>query len=220
MRFPNAFSGVKKIWLAEILMLLAAVLSIVIIVIAATGATLSEVDGSETIIITDGLLAVIGGVGIAAALVMLVAFVLNMVGLINARKDEDSFSKALLFTCLGIVAGVVSAIWSDNTRLVKSMETCTSLCNLFASYYVLTGIANLADQMPDPETKSIVLKSRTLLEFTFCATAIFKLIIVLFYVQTGSTFYTILGLIALVLEMVSYVLYLRALSKGKSMLAR
>jgi len=56
--------------------------------------------------------------------------------------------------------------------------------------------------------------------YTFCATAIFKLIIVLFNVQTGSTFYTILGVIALVLEMVSYVLYLRALSKGKSMLAR
>ena len=69
-------------------------------------------------------------------------------------------------------------------------------------------------------TKALALKSRTLVEGTFCATAIFKLIINIFKIQDGSTIYTILSIIALVLELVSYILYLRALSKGKKMLAK
>jgi predicted MFS family arabinose efflux permease len=158
--------------------------------------------------------------GIGTAVIALVAFILNLVGLINARSDDAAFRIALLVTLLGIVASAVSAIWSSNQNLVKWMDTATTIFSLFASYYVLTGIANLADKFPDAATKALALKSRTLLEGTFCATAVFKLIINIFKIQDGSTIYTILSVIALVLELVSYILYLRALSKGKKMLAK
>ena len=86
--------------------------------------------------------------------------------------------------------------------------------------FLLTGIANLADQIPDAETKALALKSRTLVEGSFCLTVIFKLIINIFNIQNGSTIYTILAVVAMLLELVSYILYLRALSKGKKMLAK
>lgn len=216
MRYPNAFSGVKKIWLAEILMLFAAVLSIVLIFVVAANSTMN----GEELVVSDSITTAAGAITIGTALIVLVAFVLNLIGLINARKDESSFSNALLFTLLGIAAGIVSAVWNGSTRLVKSMEVVTTLCNLFASYYVLTGIANLADTYPDSSTKAIVLKSRKLLIYTFCMTAVFKCIITIFNVQEGSTSYTIYGIIALVLEIASYILYLLALSRGKKMLSK
>jgi len=152
--------------------------------------------------------------------IALVAFVLNLIGLIIARKDDGAFKIALLVTVLGIIASAISAIWSNNAGLVKWMDTALTIFSMLASYYVLTGIANLAEQIPDAATKSLALKSRTLVEGTFCATAIFKLIINIFKIQDGSTIYTILSVVALLLELVSYVLYLRALSKGKKMLAK
>ena len=217
MRFPNAFRGVKKIWLAELLMLLAAVVGIILIVVIAANSTL--VDGQVVVdkVAVETPAAILG---ICTALIALVAFVLNLVGLINARKDDSAFQIALFVTLLGIVASVISSIWSSNQGLTKWMDTVLTICSMFASYYVLTGIANLAEQYPDPATKSLALKSRTLVEGTFCATAIFKLIINIFKIQDGSTIYTILSIIALVLELVSYILYLRALSKGKKMLAK
>ena len=217
MRFPNAFRGVKKIWLAELLMLLAAIVGIVLIVVIAANSSLV---GEEVIVNEDAVKTPAAILGIGTALIALVAFVLNLLGLINARKDDSAFSIALFVTLLGIVASVISSIWSGNQGLVKWMDTVLTICSLFASYYVLTGIANLAEQYPDPATKALALKSRTLVEGTFCATAIFKLIINIFKIQDGSTIYTILSIIALVLELVSYVLYLRALSKGKKMLAK
>ena len=217
MRFPNAFRGVKKIWLAELLMLLAAIVGIVLIVVIAANSSLV---GEEVIVNEDAVKTPAAILGIGTALIALVAFVLNLLGLINARKDDSAFSIALLVTLLGIVASVISSIWSGNQGLVKWMDTVLTICSMFASYYVLTGIANLAEQFPDEATKALALKSRTLVEGTFCATAIFKLIINIFKIQDGSTIYTILSIVALVLELVSYVLYLRALSKGKKMLAK
>ena len=215
MRFPNAYRGVKKIWLAEMLMLLAAIVGIVIVIVAAMNGSMV----GEDIVISEGVKTPIAVLGIVTAVILLIGFILNLVGLINANNDDSAFRIALLVTVLGVVASAISAIWSNNETLNKWMDTATTICSMFASYYVLTGIANLAEKMSDAATKALALKSRTLVEGSFCATALFKLIISIFKIQDGSTISTILAVVALLLELVSYILYLRALSKGKKMLA-
>lgn len=215
MRFPNAYRGVKKIWLAEMLMLLAAIVGIVIVIVAAMNGSMV----GEDIVISEGVKTPIAVLGIVTAVILLIGFILNLVGLINANNDDSAFRIALLVTILGVVASAISAIWSNNETLNKWMDTAITICSMFASYYVLTGIANLAEKMSDAATKALALKSRTLVEGSFCATALFKLIISIFKIQDGSTISTILAVIALLLELVSYILYLRALSKGKKMLA-
>ena len=216
MRFPNAYRGVKKIWLAELLMLLAAIVGIIMVIVMAANGTMV----GEDIVINEGVKTPIAVLGIVTAVIALVAFILNLVGLINANNDDSAFRIALLVTILGVVASAISAIWSNNETLNKWMDTAITICSMFASYYVLTGIANLAEKMSDAATKALALKSRTLVEGSFCATALFKLIISIFKIQDGSTISTILAVIALLLELVSYILYLRALSKGKKMLAK
>ena len=215
MRFPNAYRGVKKIWLAELLMLLAAIVGIIMVIVMAANGTMV----GEDIVISEGVKTPIAVLGIVTAVILLIGFILNLVGLINANNDDSAFRIALLVTILGVVASAISAIWSNNETLNKWMDTAITICSMFASYYVLTGIANLAEKMSDAATKALALKSRTLVEGSFCATALFKLIISIFKIQDGSTISTILAVVALLLELVSYILYLRALSKGKKMLA-
>ena len=215
MRFPNAYRGVKKIWLAEMLMLLAAIVGIIMVIVMATNGTMV----GEDIVINEGVKTPIAVLGIVTAVILLIGFILNLVGLINANNDDSAFRIALLVTILGVVASAISAIWSNNETLNKWMDTAITICSMFASYYVLTGIANLAEKMSDAATKALALKARTLVEGSFCATALFKLIISIFKIQDGSTISTILAVVALLLELVSYILYLRALSKGKKMLA-
>ena len=151
MRFPNAFRGIKKIWLAELLMLLAAVVGIIMVIVMATNGTMV----GEDIIINESVKTPIAILGIVTAVIALVAFILNLVGLINANNDDPAFRIALLVTILGIVASAISAIWSNNETLNKWMDTALTICSLFASYYVLTGIANLAEKMSDAATKAL-----------------------------------------------------------------
>jgi hypothetical protein len=201
MKYPNAYKGVKKIFLAEILMLLGALLSIAAVIILSTGG-----------VTVSGIFAV------AVPILALIAFILNLVGVINCRKDDESFKIAFYVTLIGIVCSIISAIFSTNETLVVWMQLVQTLCNLFASYYILGGIANLAGTYPDNATKELALKARSLLIFTFLASAIIRLISNIFNIQ-NEVVLLILGIVILVLEIVSYVLYLRALAAGKNMLA-
>ena len=131
MRFPNAYRGVKKIWLAEMLMLLAAIVGIVIVIVAAMNGSMV----GEDIVISEGVKTPIAVLGIVTAVILLIGFILNLVGLINANNDDSAFRIALLVTILGVVASAISAIWSNNETLNKWMDTAITICSMFASYY-------------------------------------------------------------------------------------
>lgn len=227
MRFPNAYKGIKKIWIAELLLLVAAVLGIAALIIVANNVDVTtevaavgdSVVVGETVFANEGAIAPAAILTLCTGLLALIAFILNLVGIIGARKDDENFKLALYVTLIGIAASIVTSIWSNNEMLKRWMDVVNTICSLFASYFVLTGIASLADQFPDAETKTIALKSRTWLEGAFCLSAVLKFIVNLFNIQ-NATVVLIMSVAALVVEIISYVLYLRALNKGKNMLAK
>ena len=207
MRFPNTFKGIQKIWIAEMLMLLASVLSIVLLFVVANNSAVVE---DVLVVAIDTPTQVLS---IASAVLMIVAFVLNLIGIINCRKDDKYFVNALIATVLGVICGIVNAILGEWIEFVMVMESC------YASYYVLTGVSNLSEAYPDPQTKKLVDKSRNWLLGSFCLSAILKLIVDIFNIQDGTP-KTIMGIVAVLAEIVSYVIYIMALNKSKKMLAR
>ncbi len=229
MKFPNTFKGIKKIWLAEILMLVAAVLSIVLVFIIANNSAVIEstvVDESSVVVAdtlvvnTEAVKTPTAIIGIAAAVLTLVAFLLNLIGIINCRKDDKNFINALFATLLGVVCGIVNAIWGEaKPRLGSWMEFVMVMESCYASYYVLTGVSNLSDAYPDAATKKLVDKSRNWLLGSFCLSAGLKLIVDIFNIQDGTP-KTIMAIVAALAEIISYVIYLMALNKSKKMLAR
>ena len=214
MRFPNTFKGIQKIWIAEMLMLLASVLSIVLLFVVANNSAVVE---DVLVVAIDTPTQVLS---IASAVLMIVAFVLNLIGIINCRKDDKNFINALFATLLGVVCGIVNAIWGEaKPRLGEWMEFVMVMESCYASYYVLTGVSNLSEAYPDPQTKKLVDKSRNWLLGSFCLSAILKLIVDIFNIQDGTP-KTIMGIVAVLAEIVSYVIYIMALNKSKKMLAR
>ena len=214
MRFPNTFKGIQKIWIAEMLMLLASVLSIVLLFVVANNSAVVE---DVLVVAIDTPTQVLS---IASAVLMIVAFVLNLIGIINCRKDDKNFVNALIATVLGVICGIVNAIWGEaKPRLGEWMEFVMVMESCYASYYVLTGVSNLSEAYPDPQTKKLVDKSRNWLLGSFCLSAILKLIVDIFNIQDGTS-KTIMGIVAVLAEIVSYVIYIMALNKSKKMLAR
>ena len=214
MRFPNTFKGIQKIWIAEMLMLLASVLSIVLLFVVANNSAVVE---DVLVVAIDTPTQVLS---IASAVLMIVAFVLNLIGIINCRKDDKNFVNALIATVLGVICGIVNAIWGEaKPRLGDWLEFVMVMESCYASYYVLTGVSNLSEAYPDPQTKKLVDKSRNWLLGSFCLSAILKLIVDIFNIQDGTP-KTIMGIVAVLAEIVSYVIYIMALNKSKKMLAR
>ena len=157
MKFPNAANGVKKLFTAEILQIIAAValaaaaiMGLVMLANAANenaGATLGF--GAGTLVFS------IGG-----AVVSLISFILTIVGLVKASKDDDGFKTALAFIILAVVATIVgSCFQSSNTFIYNICTTLTKIADLCVTCHVILGIINLADQIGDD---AVAEKGRTL----------------------------------------------------------
>ena len=215
MKFPNAYSGVKKIYLAEVLLILAAILGIATIVVLAVNNVNIEAEelNLESTPVTLTLVFSIG-----AALLALIAFILNLFGVIRAQKDDDQFKMAMFFTFIGIVCSIISASFNNNEDLKGWMEVGNNLSSLFASYFVLGGIASLAGKYPDNMTMNLALKARTKVMSAFCIAAILRLTVNVFNIQ-NETILLVLSVIVMLAEVVSYLLYMMTLAKGKKMLA-
>ena len=216
MKFPNAVNGVKKICLAEVLQILAVIMGIsLIVVLVANNVTL----GAEALNQENAPSAFVSAFGIGASLVGLAAFVLNLLGVMTAQKDDDNFKKAFLFILIGIVCSAVSAVFNSNDGLKRWMDTVSTLSSLFASYFVLSGIASLAGKYPDNATMNLALKARARLVGTFSATVLLQMIANIFPIQS-STVLSVLCVSIPLMQLVSCMLYMMTLAKCRRMLAK
>ena len=95
MKYPNASTGIRRIYIAEILSVLAAVLAIVVMIL--TAANHIDLIGEEA---TRALQAAkmdtpFVVLSLSMMLLMLVSFFMNLSGIIKASKDEIGFKNAL-----------------------------------------------------------------------------------------------------------------------------
>ena len=97
MKFPNAAKGVKKIFNAEIISLIAALIGGAGLVMSLIGAS-NETDESAG----TTLLAVSGALLIVSGIALLVAGIMNIIGFIQAAKDEKGIKRAVLCTVFSL----------------------------------------------------------------------------------------------------------------------
>lgn len=216
MLFPNAHNGVKKIYTAEILSLIVAILLAAAAIAGLFAASLAESGKAEAEVATAGgfLLLVLAG-GILA----LIAFILNLVGIISAMKDEPTFKNALIFTIIGIAASVLSSSFSKNETVSSFIQILVNFSELFVSLFVVQGIMALAARMNNNDMVERGNKVRWWLVITFAIPSLIKLVSAVLVLKNMETVAGVLSLIAAVLTLIAYFIYLSYLAKAKKMLA-
>ena len=143
MRFPHARKGVRKLFLAALIQVIAAVL----LFVAAVLAILSIAQADST-----GMLATAGILTLVASFVPFLAFILEVLGLYQAKRDDPNFAFALWVVFLTIVIGVVKTIlhfvdknWTDTASDILNIADHAFDTLLIA--LILTGISTLADKL-------------------------------------------------------------------------
>lgn len=212
MQFPNAAKGIKLIFTAEILALIASIAATVGGgIMAAMGSANSQ--GAETTAV------IIGGVALVAGVLVLIAFIMNLVGLNAARKDDQFFKMAFILTLVGIVIAIAQSIFANNTTVTSLLDTFTSVCEMFITIYVCKGIMSLAEQLGK---KSMVERGSKVIKMVV---AVWIISIVAGFI--GSIFSNndnmlavagILILVAGIVSIIAYFIYLGYLSRAKKML--
>jgi hypothetical protein len=215
MRYPNAFKGVSQIYKAELIAILAVICTGIGAILAIFGVGVADV-GSEAVgkgfAITGGLFV------IATAVLMIVSYILNIIGVGNAAKDESGFRSAMIAIIIGIVASIVAGIFSNKEVVCLLAQLVSKICDIMVFWFCIGGIRNLADKMND---RNIANKADS---FTKLIIGIYIAGIVLAiigsFVKAGGFLDGFIDVAGAVCSIVAYLSYLSLLKGARDMLAR
>lgn len=142
MKFPNAAKGVKKIFNAEIISLIAALVGGAGIILGLIGAS-NETDESAG----TTLLAVSGALLIVSGIALLVAEIMNIIGFIQAAKDEEGIKRAVLCTVFSC-AFAFAAFFENQTGFLGGLgtvlSTISTVLNMLVALFMIGGLMNLS----------------------------------------------------------------------------
>lgn len=225
MMFPNAAKGVKKIFTAEILSLIAAFLIIVAAVMALS--TFGSIKGFEA---TQSTAAAAGafasGIGMAifsigSLVLAIIAFIFNILGVVQASRDESTFKIALYALIAGVVFTCLGSIFENMSGpLSGAMSALATVAELIVTLYVIQGIRLLASRLNNREVDNQGQKIYMIILIVLILRLIANILVAIF----GGRFTTTLALsfymVSIVLSLVQYIMYLVFLAKAKKMLAQ
>ena len=218
MKYPNAAKGIKKIYLAEILSIVAVVLLIAIVIMMAVSNVDTSMSGEA---VTQALeTAKVGTpfviLSAAMMLIMLVSYVLNFIGIAKASKDEEGFKRALWMLLVSLACGIGAGILENKSPNVANwLKIPSTLFELVVTIYVLEGIGSLARNLGKNQIADMSTQART---WMMCALILASAAYVFVALGTaGSVLSTASGVAAALLQLVAYVVYLRVLNKARQM---
>ena len=203
MRFPNGHKGVKKLFASEILNIAATLLFFATAVISIINSKKSSDDRYLTAVFVLLLF---------AGIVAIVSFLLQIIGINQARRDGRYFGTALLFLFAGIPADIVASVTQGTFRNIFS--SINEVLTLLVTVYIILGIYDLAEKL---ENKNLMLHGKVVLFLSasvFAAAVLFRTVPV-FVPRTESLF----NLIVAVMEFIGYLVFLIYLGRARKMLS-
>ncbi len=219
MQFPNALEGVKKLYKAEIIALISGICAVLASILAIAG-VIAMVGGSG-----GGMASLLGGgvLLVAVAVLAIISFIMNIAGLSRAKADEPNFRNALFAAVVGIVASALLALagTSSESLLGSLGDTLTNICSFLTTYFVCTALIALADRLGNGEMRERGRKARSLLTTVYVIGIVLGVLGAVFERSRSAAVGVVAAVILLVsavLDVVAYVLYLKLLSKARTML--
>jgi predicted membrane channel-forming protein YqfA (hemolysin III family) len=217
MKYNNAYEGVRKIFRAEVMGLIAMVCAGLVAFLAAY--VLKDGPTGPA----SGMAAAIVIFTLGASVLVIVSDYMNLIGLRTAAKDEENFRKGFIMAAVCIAISLLSGILASfniGNEMMQSMFSLVSqVLSVAVSYYVLQGIMTLADKLENQEMKE---KGRLVIYIyagALLGSAVVSLISSLVRAEgVMAVVASVLSVIALIAGIVGYVCYIMYLHKAQKML--
>ena len=224
MQFPNAYKGISQIFTAEILTMISGI--ILVITLIGAGGALDSIAAGDAAAVSGDVLA-LAAVGSVASILALIAFFMNISGISNASKDEESFKRAMIWLIIGIVASLVGSIAQSTSEIMAAFAgIISSLCEYMINYNVVTGIVRIADQLENEEVSRFGRKTVRLLTVVYGIVIFVEILTMVLAVAVkdpsagaAGIAATVIAVAAGVITVAAYIIYLRILAKARKMLA-
>ena len=212
MSFKNAKDGIKKIRTGELLSLLTIVTAFVMTVASGLAESMKQ-SGKNEYYDTVMLIARIALFG--ELIISALSSILKILGIVQASKDSKKFSSALVFAGLSLAISVVSTFFTKSKTVSDRISPVTGLLNVFTTYFVVTGIQELAEKIKDSALQKECEKSLFYILRAEIGSIVVQILGILFKNNSAVTAISaVAGIVTLVLSLISYLVYLGLLKKA------
>ena len=227
MKFPNAQAGVKKLFISQILSIVFGVVLFISSVLMLVGVAIGQA-GKQA----EELAASLGGIGFvglglagAAAILSIVAYIINLVGLRQAGKDADPFRVAFLLTIFQLIFTVVTSIFSalnlSNGIADNISKMIQNILDIAIVLQVITGVMNLAEELEDTSLDSLCRNIGGAIVLSYGLAAVASLIPLLVgKAAITSSLESGLGIAAALFDIFGSICYIIFLKKSIKVLAK
>lgn len=232
MAFPNASKGLKRIFTAEVIGLIAMALLLLATFLMFPKADSEDVDQSST-----GMLIFFG----SSMLALFASFVVNITGLTVARRDDRYFrvgfriliADIILNGILTLVLPIVSfgillmiedidtmmSVGEISALITSILSVITKLADGAIKVFVVLGIVNISKQLGDSERAESGRKLVWVLAVTVVVETALTAVVSAMGGKAASVEALIISIPSVVLVLFQYVIYLSYLSDANKMLS-
>lgn len=220
MTYPKAYKGVKKLFVAGILSLAGSVCVWLAVIPGILGIS-AAFKGSLGGFFAGGIITFV--FLLAGLLLPIIAYILKLVGLEQARHEEAQFHQGFLFAILALIFILVDTVFSawgiGGAVIEEVVGTAYGIFDIIVTVFVIRSIRTLAGKLKDAR---MVQRSSSLVWYVtvFYATGLFAgLLSVLFESSVVMQILAgMLSLIAGILNLIVYIIFLVFLGRAKKML--
>ncbi|MBP3758225.1 MAG: hypothetical protein J6I83_00090 [Firmicutes bacterium] len=216
--FPNAYNGVKKIYLAEILGLIAAVIGGIAGIAAAVGILAKEAgeqgSGYDAAVFGGGVVVIIAGI------LLLISFILNVLGISKASQDEPNFKKAMIWLIISLIGSFALGMTNEGSAINIAANFVYQAADVLVTFFVINGLISLAEKLGRSDLAARGTKLKNLIIGIYVIALVVSLISA--FMANSETMETIAGVLAcaaLIIMIIAYFMYLKLLSRARNMLA-
>lgn len=212
MGFPNAQKGVKNLWLAELISLIAAGITAITALVTMGMYGSSSVTGALTALGFLGFLTLLAGIA------GIVAFVFMLLGINSAKIDEGQvgskfFNQAFMFVLIGLGCSVLGAFIPGIVGTIIGVGA--TVLSILVTIYVIQGICAFARAFGNAEVEQ---QGKNTIMIYMCAEgacALFTLISG--FLNEFNTARYVLALVGALASAAASVIYFLYLGKAKNM---
>lgn len=216
MNYPNALTGVKRIFKAEIIALAAEIIAVIIGASHKVSLSFSYADSPPAWTI------VLSALFLCSLILLIVSYFINLSGIRRAAKDEAQFRSALIFILLGLAAYVAGAVFQflHNELIYNLCNSAADVFGLCSTICIVHAIINLAEELKRDDIGSKGGRIIIVIMLMYALSTISELIVYIFSSSAVSEIiHGVMSAVAGILSIVQFFLYLSYLKKAEKMLA-
>ena len=209
---PTLQKGLKRLFSASLLRIIAIILAVVGLITMIGGAAVAISNAMTSGGSSVGGIAAGGGaiLTIISGILIIIAFFLSLVGVINVSKENNSFKVALYAVLAGIVLSIVKLFVSSGSTLSTVLDLLVNISDILMFLFTCKGIKDVGEKL---RRDDIAGKYNTIMVF-YCLAAVLQCAGGFLGLQTIGIIVSIIGYVCSIISYFMYMGYLSRASKA------